>query len=779
MNEQIARVALPGLRRTLSYSFGHLPDPLPLGVEVSVPLGKREASGWVVGFGGDDFTNLPGEERQAALFDFTAEKRKLKEIRSFAPAFLPDQIPLFEWMSAYYGVPMAEVLENALPSREELKFEEYFRLPSRIAALWKDNPKLIDEKFRRSKQQRAVLKYLLEAGEPVLRSELREKVGELKNVIASLEEKGCLERLQSQSTWTFPNKAQTEKDDHHALTPGQTEAVETIFSALNEAKFAPLLLFGVTGSGKTEVYLRAIKKVLAEGAGALVVVPEISLTPQLYDQFERRLGEPIALLHSEVGRRSRWQSWQGLLQGDLRVAIGARSAVFAPVRNLRLIIVDEEHESSYKQSDGLRYHARDVAIMRAKLLDAVSVLGSATPSFETLVNVSQKRYRVINMPDRVRDRSLPSIEVVDLNKIKKREMPSLNFSPQLYDAIKDALARGGQAVVLFNRRGFSSYLQCETCNEVVLCPNCSIAMTYHKKKHRLLCHYCNESTSPPKYCRFCRDPRITAMENEDAEGKKKSKFGELAERGSGTERVVEEVAELFPGSVIERMDRDTVGKKDSYRQILGRMRSGEANILVGTQMIAKGHDLPGVTVVGILDADIGLHAPDFRSSEKTYQLITQASGRAGRGTEPGRVIIQTRQPNHPTIVATQTGRFKAFARYELDYRKQLNYPPWGRLMRLVVSSPVSEDAYLASLDVRQAVNDLIAGFGDEEGLRVLGPSPAPHERLRGRYRWHILIKSKSAATLSRLADALDRWKSEVKGFADFRLVVDIDPVDML
>ena len=545
---------------------------------------------------------------------------------------------------------------------------------------------------------------------------------------------------------------------------------------MGDGGFNPFLLYGVTGSGKTEIYIRAVQQVLAGGGSALVIVPEIALTPQFLDQLRLRLKVPLALLHSQLGQRIRWQAWQAALDGKARVAIGARSAVFAPLHDLRLIVVDEEHESSYKQSDSLRYNARDVAVMRAKLARAVVVLGSATPSFESLVNVREKRYRMLELPKRATTRPLPTIELVDLMSIKKSEMPSPNISPQLHQALQETLDARGQAVILFNHRGFASYLQCETCGQAVVCPNCSVSFTLHKKKNRLVCHYCNLSLIPPSYCMYCRDPKTTRIEAESGAGKKTA-TGLLAERGAGTEKIVEELQTLFPQASILRMDRDTVTRKGAYRSILGSMRGGDADILVGTQMIAKGHDLPGVVLVGIVNADVALHLPDFRASEKAFQLITQAAGRAGRGEEPGRVFLQTREAKHPTIVACITGRFKAFARYELDYRKKLYYPPEGRLVRLIISSSDRRESFDAAHLVKQAVREFVQNNG--KTVVVLGPAPAPYEKLCNRYRWHILIKAESSKLLSELAGRLNQWKATVAGFKDFRLAVDVDPTEML
>jgi primosomal protein N' (replication factor Y) len=558
-------------------------------------------------------------------------------------------------------------------------------------------------------------------------------------------------------------------------TASQEMAISAISESLNSKSFAPFLLYGVTGSGKTEVYMSAIEEALKRGGSALVVVPEIALTPQLTDQFQSRLKTPLAILHSKVGNAERWEAWESLLKGERRVAVGARSAIFAPIKNLSLIIVDEEHESSYKQSDGLHYNARDIALMRAKFMDCPVVLGSATPSFESLLNVKQGRYKLLEMPERVSDRPLPTIEIVDLSKIKRKEMSSENVSPELHDAIKETLENKGQVIILYNRRGFSSYLQCESCQEVVNCPNCSVALTYHKRRHALLCHYCDLRLPEPKRCSFCCDPNTTRLEDQDED----HKIGLLAHRGGGTEKVVDEIQEMFPDATLARMDRDTVGAKDSYRVILDSVRSGETDILIGTQMIAKGHDLPGVTLVGVIDADIGLHLPDFRTSEKTFQLITQAAGRAGRGEEPGRVIVQTRQPNHPTIVATVTGRFKAFARYEIDQRKLLSYPPWGRLLRLVISATDINIAENSAAQVSHVVKDLVEQLTDDtSAVSVLGPSTAALERLRGRFRWNILIKSQSKKMISTIASSLYEWRGANLN-PNARLSIDVDPIDML
>ena len=575
------------------------------------------------------------------------------------------------------------------------------------------------------------------------------------------------------------------------LTLHQQQAFDTLTPLIKRNDFSCSLIHGVTGSGKTEVYIRLIQEVLKSGKSALVIVPEIALTPQLLQQFTDGLGTIPAVLHSQLAKGERWQAWNDLLEGRVRLAIGARSAVFAPLSKLGLIVVDEEHDGSYKQSDSLRYNARDLAIARGKIEQCAVVLGSATPSFESLRNAYSGKYTLIELPERALSRPLPKIELVNLKEIRRKDMISENISPALFQALAGRIERKEQIVVLYNRRGFATYLQCATCDEVLSCPNCSVALTYHLSKKRLICHHCGHSDTKPDGCPICTDSRVRKIELDDNE---ESKIGELKLRGAGTERVVEELELLFPAAKIVRLDRDVAIKKGHLQKVLAQMKSGEADILVGTQMVAKGHDIPGVTLVAIIDADVGLHLPDFRSSERTYQLIAQASGRAGRGIVPGEVIVQTRVPNHPTLVAVAADRFKAFARYEFEFRKKLKYPPHFRLMRLVISAESARDTEKAAALVAAKVRDeadrireallSVAGEKSQEVfLEIIGPAPAPFEKLRGRYRFHLIVKSSSARALSQLALILNSWRRDKtdpkKGGLDFRVTADIDPVDML
>ncbi|MFN8390490.1 MAG: primosomal protein N' [Bdellovibrionota bacterium] len=815
-----AQVLVSGVPKPLSYAYSPTQVPVDIGSEVTIEIGRRQTKGWVVKklsieealdqFSAGVRPSRPQDDAQLGFFGEADSARRpkvdLKAIQAASPGFLPEQLPLFEWMAEYYGSSLYEIIDNAVPKRQYSQRSTLFvELTEAGIAKLDSSPEWRDKLKKRSPVQSRVLERLDSTSTAHPLSELLTLGKTARAAIKKLKEQGLVELFDEASLEhlfpkaILPGNSAPVPGKQPALTDLQRSVVEKISANLNEHRFSPALLFGVTGSGKTEVYLRAIQQVLDNGGSALIVVPEIALTPQLFDQFESRLHVPLAVLHSQVGPSARWKAWEGMLRGKIRVALGARSAVFAPLQNLQLIVVDEEHESSYKQSDGLRYHARDVAVMRAKYSNCAILLGSATPSFESLVNAKRGRYQMLELPERVSSRPMPTIEVVDMNKIKRWDMPSENLSPQLHQAIEETLAKNGQVIILYNRRGFSSYLQCTSCNEVLTCPHCSVTMTYHRGKNRVLCHYCGESSAPPKYCKICRDSKTSRVETfpgvevTEKQAQAVESVGLLEPRGAGTEKIVDEIGAQFPQARLVRLDRDTTTRKDSYRKILGSMRSGDADILVGTQMIAKGHDLPGVTLVGIIDADVGLHTPDFRSSERIYQLITQAAGRAGRGTEPGRVIVQTREPHHPTIVATVTGRFAAFARYELEYRKKLTYPPFGKLMRVVVSCPDQQDAFRAAEATRAAIDTLIAHANsqpaftsDDESqspqsgdVTALGPAPAPHERLRGRWRWHILVKATSPRVLSHIAGQLNQWRLGVKEFEDFRVAIDVDPYDML
>jgi len=757
-------VAVPPLFRLLSYQVPEsLAGSLRIGHVVQMPLGNRKARGFVVSILGPKAPDIE---------DIT----KIKEIESLLlpyPAFNEKQLSLFQWVSDYYTTSLSSVINTAIPALVPPKFERYLSsintdvskagpLQKQIYKLVSDSKSAVDyrhitQRFRGSSQS---IKSMLEKG------------------MLKLEEKEILDEHILHTA--IPEWAKTEVDlDQH-----QQDCVHQILhSSLPKPSFQPFLLHGITGSGKTEVYIECIKENLVHGLGALVILPEIALTPQLIDRFRARLGNEIAVLHSGLGKRARWDSWRALLEKRNLVAIGARSAIFAPVPNLGLIIVDEEHDSSFKQSEGLRYNARDLALVRAKKDSCPVVLGSATPSLESYKNALQKKFNLLTLPARHSSGSEVSIELVDMNVIKPWSMPSNNISPQLHEKLADTLENNEQAFILYNRRGFASYLQCEKCDETLKCPNCSVTYTYHQKSNQLICHYCNSRLRPPEFCSSCTD-RSSQMERQyseklaanpqDTSVPLPSIPGKFAERGAGTEKIFEEISDLFPEARLDRLDRDIAADESKYRSILDKVRSGETQILVGTQMIAKGHDLPNVTLVGIADCDVGLHMPDFRAGEKVFQLLTQAAGRAGRGSKKGQVILQTRVPRHPSLLKTLDKDFAGFARSDLITRKELSYPPFSRMLRIVASSI---DKELPEKALQELHDEAVAYAKDNLlKLKVNGPAPAPLNRIKARWRCHLLLKSNKASTLNLITKHLQSKFTKSKRV---RVIYDIDPYDMM
>ncbi|MBC7248587.1 MAG: primosomal protein N' [Actinobacteria bacterium] len=549
----------------------------------------------------------------------------------------------------------------------------------------------------------------------------------------------------------------------HVLNRDQEAALRQIIAGL-ERGGGVFLLHGVTGSGKTEVYLHAIEDVLQKGKSALVLVPEIALTPQMVQRFKGRLGEEVAVLHSRLGLGERYDQWRGIREGRYRVVIGARSALFAPLPDLGLIVIDEEHENTYKESSPPRYLARDVARERARLSGAVLVLGSATPSLETHHSALTGESTLLRLPNRVDDRPLPKMEVVDMRELSERGELTI-ISPRLLNALARVYRAGEQAILFLNRRGFARFLQCHRCGHIFRCINCSVSLCYHAGGPHLLCHHCNWMLRPPFACPDC--------------GNQVHRYA-----GIGTERVEQELRRLLPSLRCLRMDADTTARKDAHWDILEDFRQGRAHVLLGTQMIAKGLDIPNVTLVGVINADTSLALPDFRAGERTFQLLTQVSGRAGRGRSPGRVIVQTFSPHHYAVRAAVEGDQEAFYRRELSFRREAWYPPFSRLVNLVVTAAEESLA-------RDAAGVLAQSLGESarrRGAALLGPAPAPLSRLKGRYRFHLTLK----------APSLEGWEEELQNvfisFASARkslcrrlgvaerevsLAVDVDPVTLL
>ncbi|MBZ5619537.1 MAG: primosomal protein N' [Acidobacteriia bacterium] len=539
----------------------------------------------------------------------------------------------------------------------------------------------------------------------------------------------------------------------HALNPPQEAAFEQILEAIRTRGFRTFLLYGVTGSGKTEVYLNSIEAVLAEGRSSLLLVPEIALTPAMAGQFFSRFGDRVAILHSAFTDVERTEQWRRIRSGAASVVVGTRSGVFAPVRNLGLIVVDEEHDGSYKQEETPRYNGRDVAVVRAQAANACVILGSATPSLESRYNVERGKYTLLELPGRIEERPMPSVELIDMRQEFLETRKQATFSRKLLDAIGLRLENGEQTIVLLNRRGFSSFVACRACGERVECINCSLTLTYHKRDRRLLCHYCGYAEKVPAVCPKCASEHIYFL-------------------GLGSERVEEELHQAFPTARIARLDRDTVTGKRQYETILQDFREGNYDLLVGTQMIAKGHDIPNVTLVGVVSADIGLGMPDFRAAERTFQLLTQVAGRAGRGSVPGIVLVQTINPDHYAVRMAAAQDYQAFYEKELSFRRMMHYPPFSAMANILVRSEKKEMAMRMSADLGMILTP------PAEKLRVMGPAEAPVPRLKNEYRYQFLIKAASRKTLNELLQRIRTFALDRKWGAT-ALVIDVDPLTLM
>lgn len=672
-------------------------------------------------------------------------------------------------LARYYFAPIGEVLRLALPAVER----EHLKKARSDAGLFDDDAleakrvvgKRVD-RFAVATDQTEVAGTLRGQSLLILR-ELRAqgRVAVPRLAAAFSNARPSLNRLvnlglarieeQQQDTNPFDGMAPVESETAPVLTEPQQAAHLAIGATLRANKEAAFLVFGVTGSGKTEVYLQAIASALALGKGALVLVPEIALTPQLVRRFRSRFGDAVAVLHSGLSESQRHRMWKRLRSAEVKVAIGARSALFAPVPNLGLVVVDEEHDPSFKQEEGVRYHARDMALLRAYRAGGVALLGSATPSTEAFALVEQKRLGLLELPARANVLArLPTVEIVDL----KRNPPLTGsmLSVPLHRAIEQTLAAQEQVILFLNRRGFAPSLVCHGCGTVVSCPSCSVSLTLHRSGGEgLRCHYCDFVSPVPRMCPSCDAPRL-----------------EL--EGTGTERLEEGISERFPGARVARLDRDVAGGLKS-EVIIERMRQREIDILVGTQMVTKGHDLPEVTLVGVLNADAALSMPDFRASERSFQLLVQVAGRAGRAERPGRVILQTRQPDHPAVVHSAKHDVRGFLAHELAERRETSYPPFSRLTLLRIDA-VSEDAARTTAkalaaEARRAAERL------GSTVEVLGPSPAPIARVRGRYRFRLMLRGTQRSILRGVASSLIPTIEQAP--SDVRVIIDVDPMSML
>jgi len=539
----------------------------------------------------------------------------------------------------------------------------------------------------------------------------------------------------------------------HVLNPAQQAAFDAIRAAVVERKFRTFLLEGVTGSGKTEVYLNAIESALEAGRSALLLVPEIALTPAMAGQFFTRFGDRVAILHSAFTDVERSEQWRRIRNGGATVVVGTRSGVFAPVRNLGLIIVDEEHDGSYKQEETPRYNGRDVAIVRAQGAEATVVLGSATPSLESRYNAERGKYTRLELPERIQARPMPQVELIDMRQEFLETRKQNVFSRRLVEAIEQRVANREQTIVLLNRRGFSSYVACRSCGERVQCINCALTLTYHKRDRRLLCHYCGYAERVPETCPKCASEHLYFL-------------------GVGSERVEEELHRDFPAARIARLDRDTVTGKRQFETILQDFREGNYDLLVGTQMIAKGHDIPNVTLVGVVSADIGLGMPDFRAAERTFQLLTQVAGRAGRGDLPGIVLFQTINPDHYAVRMAAAQDYAAFYEKELSFRRMMHYPPFSAMANVLIRAEKKEAAMRMAGELGQHLTPA------PESMRVIGPAEAPVPRLKAEYRYQFLVKAASRKALNALLKSIQGFAAERKWGAT-ALVIDVDPLSLM
>lgn len=741
----VAVQPLAGFDKLLHYTVPEaLRAEVRAGSLVRVPLLNRSTLGLVL--------------ELAAVPDVPVEKLKpLTGVLHDHPALTPDLLALARWMSGYYAARMESVLEAMIPAAvrggARIKQEKYLEV-ARVLA-----PEERERLAKKAPKQAKVYDFLRQQFRPVKKSLVLSRLGATAAVAGALvksalvrEELRSVERVAYADDWA---QGEVVTGGAPTLNDEQAAAVESVRASLAQRRFAVHLLQGVTGSGKTEVYLRAVEEVLAAGGSAIYLVPEVALTPQTVARLRGRFeaaGHRTVVWHSHLGEGERLDGWTALASGRARVVVGARSAVFAPVRDLRLVVVDEEHEPAYKQDETPRYHGRDTAVVRAKLAGAVCLLGSATPSLESFANVRAGKYRLNRLTRRVDDKRLPDIQVVDMRIEVTRARGLVTLSRLLVDHMHQRFARKEQMILFINRRGYSSSMQCRKCGHVEQCPHCSVAMTYHRADETLKCHLCGHQRGAPVACPACAAPDIRW-------------------RGLGTQRVEEAVRRVLPRARLERMDTDTMSKRHRFRQILGDFRAGRIDILVGTQMIGKGLDFPNVTLVGLVDADLSMHVPDFRANERTFQLLVQVAGRAGRGDRAGEVVVQTFTPQADAIQFGRRVDYDGFAEQELKVRAQFGYPPSRHLIHHVFRGPNPEKIRFFAEHWAKKVEAALAG---EVELR--GPAPAPIEKVKDEYRfqlWYFVHRT------AKVVAALVKLQEDFTWPDDVTQVLDVDPMSLV
>jgi primosomal protein N' (replication factor Y) len=818
-----AEVALPlRLAQTFTYKLPlALREDTRVGARLLVPFGRTLTTGYVVAL---------HDALDPALGLEESELKEAEELLDAEPMLTPEAIEITRWISDYYAAPWGEVLKAALPAGLNSTIEqiititnagrdELARLPPhravtakaqvlRLAALEGSTTmreaarevgqakasKAVRELARaawvtvahraRSAQARAkrrkavrllppeahegngartltaaqqkVVETLMKAGGEMLFAELLEAAGAGASTVQTLERRRVVEVFVRDVRRDPLAGALLPERDEFRLTDAQREALREINAAQERGKYAAFLLHGVTGSGKTEIYIRAMRHALERGRTAMMLVPEIALTPVFSRRLRAHFGDAVAIFHSSLTTGERFDEWSRLKRGEARVVIGTRSAVFAPVSNLGVIVVDEEHESTYRQQESPYYNGRDTAVVRAHKERAVVVLGSATPSLESFHNARLEKYRYLQLPSRIANRAMARAEIVDMREVFKTGGRPEVFSPELMAGIEETHARGEQSIVLLNRRGYSSFMLCRSCGERINCPNCDVTLTFHRNERSLVCHYCDFRQRVPDACPACNGLFMHYV-------------------GEGTEQIEEILGRRFPTLRIARLDRDTTARRTVYEQAILAFAAGELDMLVGTQMIAKGHDFPNVTLVGVVSVDAGLAMPDFRASERTFQLITQVAGRAGRGSLPGRVLIQTYHPEHYALRHACAQDYEGFFEQEIGYRRNLSYPPFVALASLLVHGEDLTRVQTTAVELRRALD----AANTERATRVLGPAPAPLARLRGEHRMQILLKSRSRPRLRALVEMALGEAALTPGFDAASVNVEIDPINLM
>lgn len=750
------------LRDTLIYKVpDRLRQQIAVGMRVLIPLGRRKVTGVVLQL-------LP----QSSI----AETREILTTLDERPILDTAMLQLSQWIAGYYLATLGEVLGTILPPGLRSEIQKTIILkPGMFSA----RDRLEERILQRLHQSKGKISF------KILTREI--PVGGLFAAVERLASAGAVEihehlpaRRRKKDSSLEPDAASsTEAPADFVLSSEQQRALHMVERRLQERGFEAFLLHGVTGSGKTEVYLRAMERARRAGSGSLVLIPEISLTPQLLDRVKARFPGRVGVLHSGLTDAERWTQWWQIARGNVDIVVGARSAVFAPLPQLGLIIVDEEHDPSYKQDEGVRYNGRDVAVVRAKLLACPIILGSATPAIETYQNSLDGRYRLLELTRRVEQRPLPAVEIVDLRskldapdrRYRSKELSSGKhsesaqcfgqarlISSRLASLLKENYQSSKQSLIFLNRRGFSNFLQCVLCGYVLRCSQCSVTLTFHRSQKSACCHHCNFRTTAIELCPHCT-------------------HGSLYGIGAGTEQIEEMLQRLVPPARIARMDRDTTSKRGSHEELIRQWEKGAIDILVGTQMITKGHDVTGVTLVGAVLADLSLNLPDFRAGERTFQLLSQVAGRSGRGDDPGTMIVQTYSPQHYAIQHLISHDYKGFFASEIEFRRALDYPPFSRLVCLKLDGP-KLDQVVAKARMLGAALRCRAGTdaASREKIDVLGPAPAPIQKLRNRYRWQILLKGKQSSHLLQLAK---RARELLPRSPIVRLHIDVDPYNML